>query len=158
MGTRTEFPLRFQITSIYGNTYRKARRRGTSPPNVTFFAKAAGPRVRQESSGRAPGLLQAPSSCRDSRGWTPISGRGLGTATTSALTGSQAGPGFGLRLPGDVGGAAPRGALRVRAGLPAPRSRSDPPSWVLALEPRTHFKRMCRNQRCRGPGPPWRAH
>ena len=78
VGTRTEFPLRFQITSIYGNTYRKAKRRGTSPPNVTFFAKAAGPRVRQESSGRAPGLLQAPSSCSDSRGWTPISGRGWG--------------------------------------------------------------------------------
>lgn len=42
VGTHTELPLHFQITRIYGNTLRKARKQGTPPPNVIFFAKAAG--------------------------------------------------------------------------------------------------------------------
>lgn len=62
--------------------------------------KQQGPGVRQRKAvAGLQGVLQAPRSCSDSRGWTPISGRGLGAATTSALTGSQAGPGVWPEAP-----------------------------------------------------------
>lgn len=92
MGTRTEFSLRFQITSICGNTWRNARRWGTSPPNVVFFAKEAGSRGQTEkSSGQGSRACYKHQQLHQQQGLDlPISGLGVGAMTMSALTGSQA--------------------------------------------------------------------
>lgn len=141
-GAQIELPLHFQISSIYGNTLRKARRWGTSLPLMWFSLpkhQGLGGLRREEQLTGLQGLLQSPSSCRKQRGMDTAP-EGCGNEQHTALVWSQGGPWTwpGCSLEALGGGhrhwmvqTLPLRSDGARAGPPAPSLEEI--TWSLAF-------------------------